>query len=337
LSDFALAIDQNVLWFLTFVTSGIRARSSEDLRSFLITSLILALQKIRKLQSGGNKINKVKLQTLRRQYELLIEGYCKIKIKELQSSLKAYEMRLLDRNPIKNEEQALKVHHSRNDEKKKHKKWKGKCTKGSWKADKVKDDQDDKPISVEKSERSEKSYQKKDKRSVECFNCHNYEHYSYKCYADKSKRKKYQGKEAYIGQEDSDLEPLILMVTTYAENSNCQADLWYLDSGCSNHMTCHKEWLINFYATKKSKVKFANDNTLKVEGIEDVVIRRKNGSHAIIISVLFVPAMKCNLFNIGQLVQRGFTVVMRGYNRVELNDVNKNLILRCKISKNRTF
>lgn len=54
----------------------------------------------------------------------------KMKIEELQSSLEAHEMRLLDRNPIKNEEQALKVHHFKNDEKKKHKKWKGKHTKG---------------------------------------------------------------------------------------------------------------------------------------------------------------------------------------------------------------
>jgi len=27
-------------------------------------------------------------------------------------------------------------------------------------------------------------------------------------------------------------------------------EYWYLDSGCSNHMTSHKEWLINFDSSK---------------------------------------------------------------------------------------
>jgi len=57
----------------------------------------------------------------------------------------------------------------------------------------------------------------------------------------------------------------------------------------------------------------------------------------VIANVLFVPEMKCNLLSIGQLVQKGFTVVMGNYDKVELFDVNKNLILRSKISKNRTF
>ncbi|KAG2376610.1 uncharacterized protein HKW66_Vig0242400 [Vigna angularis] len=164
----------------------------------------------------------------------------KMKIEELQSSLEAHEMRLLDRNPIKNSEQALKVHHSKNNDKKKFKKWKGKHAKGNWKTDKGKDDQEDKPVSVEKSGGSDRGYQKKDKRSVECFNCHKHGHYAYECYADKSRQKKYQGKEAYIAQ-DLDSESLTLMVTTSAENSSSQSDLWYLDSGCSNHMTCHRE------------------------------------------------------------------------------------------------
>ncbi|XP_047150634.1 uncharacterized protein LOC124822650 [Vigna umbellata] len=146
----------------------------------------------------------------------------KMKIEELQSSLEAHEMRLLDKNPTKNEEQALK-----------------------------------------------------------------------------SKQKKYQGKEAYIAQEDSNLEPLTLMVTTSVEKSSSQNDLWYLDSGCSNYMTCHREWLINFDATKKRKVKFVDDSTFKVEGMRDVVIRRKNGLNATITNVLFVPTMKCNLLSIG--------------------------------------
>lgn len=212
----------------------------------------------------------------------------KMKIKELQSSFEAHEMRMIDRNPVKNDEKALRVHHSINDEKKKKKKLKGKRTKGGRKVDKTKDDHDDKSVLVEKDGRVEKNYQKKDKRSVEYFNCHKYGHYSYECYADKGKQKKHKGKEAYVAHKDSDPKPLTLMVTTSVESFSSHADLWYLDSGCSNH----QEWLINFDATKKSKVKFAYDSTLKVKGMGDVVIRRKNGSHVVITGVLHVPNMK---------------------------------------------
>jgi len=141
-----------------------------------------------------------------------------------------------------------------------------------------------------------------------------------------------------MAYEDSgSSETLILMVTTTTRSVNSQAESWYLDSGCSNHITCHKEWLINFNAEKRSKVQFADNSTLKVEGTGDVVILRKDGSKAVIANVLFVPEMKCNLLSIGQLVQKGCTVVMGNYDKVELFDVNKNTILRSKISKNKTF
>ncbi|XP_014493123.1 uncharacterized protein LOC106755474 [Vigna radiata var. radiata] len=179
----------------------------------------------------------------------------KMKIKELQSSLEAHEMRMFDRNPIKIDEQALKVHHD----------------------------------AVEEKGSLEKYQKKKDKKSIECYNFHKFGHYAYECYANKGKQKKHQIKEAYLAQEDSDSRPITLMVTMSATNSESQNKMWYLDSGCSNHMTYHKEWLVNLDESKKSKVKVADDSILKVEGIEDVIIRRKYGSEARITNVLLVP------------------------------------------------
>ncbi|XP_052735475.1 uncharacterized protein LOC128197470 [Vigna angularis] len=84
-------------------------------------------------------------------------------------------------------------------------------------------------------------------------------------------------------------------------------------------------------------VKFVDDSTSKVQGVGDVVIRRKNGSRAILTGVLFVPAIRYNLLSIGHLIQKGFTVVMGGFNKIEVFDKKKNLILRSKISKDKTF
>ncbi|XP_047173543.1 uncharacterized protein LOC124841336 [Vigna umbellata] len=262
----------------------------------------------------------------------------KMKIEELQSSLEVHEMRLVDRNPIKNDEQALKALHVRSEEKKKFKKWKGKPARGKWKNEYSVNEQDGKVECSEGKSGSEKNIKKKDIRNVECFSCHKMEHYSFECYSNKGKhKKKQQNKEAYLAQEDSDSEPLTLMVTTTTDNSHSFMKSWYLDSGCSNHMTCNKEWLVRLDESKKSRVRFADNNTLQVEGMGNVVIRRKDGSHAIIEDVLLVLAMKCNLLSLGQLVEKGFTVVMGGCDQVEVFDKNKVLILRSKISKNRTF
>lgn len=151
-------------------------------------------------------------------------------------------MRLLDRNPIKNDEQALKAHHIINEGRKKFKKWKRKSMKGKWKNENSADEQDEKIESMEGKGIFDKNMKKKDKRSIECFNCHKLGHYSYECYTNKGKqKKKHQNKEAHFAQEDSDSEPLTLIVITTTECSNTLCKSWYLDSRCSNHMTCNRE------------------------------------------------------------------------------------------------
>ncbi|XP_014511550.1 uncharacterized protein LOC106770248 [Vigna radiata var. radiata] len=198
----------------------------------------------------------------------------KLKIEELQSSLEAYEMRKHERKS-KRDDQALKVKHVKEEEKKKFKKWEGKPRKGKWKKEghNVDNEKLDKKSDMSTSDSKDKKHykkglkKKKDKRNIECFNCHKYGHFAFECFPEKSKEKKSKEKEAHVAEEDSNTETtLTLMVMTATECAKPLNTNWYLDSGCSNHMTCNKEWLVNFNQTKKSKEKFANDSTLKVEG-----------------------------------------------------------------------
>ncbi|XP_019430617.1 PREDICTED: uncharacterized protein LOC109337963 [Lupinus angustifolius] len=255
-----------------------------------------------------------------------------MKIEELQSSLEAHEMRMLERNPIKKSEQALKASHFTEDDRKRDKKWKGKQHhQKMWplKSEKNKPNHDW-PESYRGGSRMNKKGKRFDKKKVECFNCHKMRHYSCECHAEKARG----NEEVYAAQEDSDQEPLNLMVTTSGGDS--QTESWYLDSGCLNHMTKHKEWLTNFDSSKKSKVKFADDSSLEVEGMGNVIIKRQNGSKAMITEVLYVPYMKCNLLSIGQLVDKGFSVLMKD-DKLELFDTNKNLVIRSRLTRNRTF
>ncbi|WVY95082.1 hypothetical protein V8G54_034170 [Vigna mungo] len=310
--------------------------------------------------AGGEKIKKVRLQTLRKQYEMLqmqddekISEYfnkimtltnqmksCgekklddvsimekimrslpknfdyitvaveeskdleKLKIEELQSSLEAHEMRLRDRETIRLDDQALRMQHA---------------------------------MAMERRNSRLGGINLRHRvngRMMQMMNGKAYlmGHFSYECWFNKGRSlKKDHSKEAYLAKEESDTEPVMLMATTLSANReplNHEKPSWYLDSGCSNHMTCNKE---------KSKVRVADNNTLQVEGIGNVVIKRKNGTFVIIKNVLLVPEMKCNLLSIGQLVENGFTVIMGNKGQVEIFDKDKKLVLRTNICKNRTF
>ncbi|XP_019426673.1 PREDICTED: uncharacterized protein LOC109335047 [Lupinus angustifolius] len=269
-----------------------------------------------------------KMQSLPRRFDFIVVVIEEVKIEELQSSLEAHELRLFDRNPVKKYEQALKTSHFREEDIRKYKKWKGKQgyhKRGHMNPTRSNHDWTE---SLDRGGRTRLNQKRFDKGKVECYNCHKLGHYSYECAKDKSNLIK-NHEEAYATHEP-DSEPLNLIVTTSAADSYIES--WYLDSGCSKH----KEWLIDFDSAKKSRVKFVCDNSLEVEGVGNVVIIRENGSTAIITNVLYVPKMKFNLLSIDQLIEKGFTVLMKN-GQVELFDYENKLIFRSKVNKNRTF
>jgi len=46
-----------------------------------------------------------------------------------------------------------------------------------------------------------------------------------------------------VAQDESDKEPILLMVKT--QDDEFQSENWFLDTGCSNHMTQHKKMAHN--------------------------------------------------------------------------------------------
>jgi len=80
------------------------------------------------------------------------------------------------------------------------------------------------------------------------------------------------------------------MVTTTSTES-CNSESWFLDTGCSNHMTGNKIWLREVDLERNTKVKLADHRILVVEGMRKIAIEGKNGKMAIIEEVLYVPRM----------------------------------------------
>lgn len=80
-----------------------------------------------------------------------------------------------------------------------------------------------------------------DKSKIQCYNCSKWGRFADECYFN-SDRKDSRGDVAKLAR-DEDEELVILMVTTREEET--AVDFWYLDTGCSTHMTGRKDWFIN--------------------------------------------------------------------------------------------
>nr|GEW19259.1 hypothetical protein [Tanacetum cinerariifolium] len=89
-----------------------------------------------------------------------------------------------------------------------------------------------------------------------------------------------------------------------------QIVLWYLDSGCSKHMTRDRSQLTNFVNKFLGTVKFENDHVAKIMGyadyqIEDVTISR----------VYYVEGLRHNLFSVGQFCDSDLEVAFCQHTR----------------------
>ena len=109
-----------------------------------------------------------------------------------------------------------------------------------------------------------------------------------------------------------------------------------MDTFCSNHLTGNKQWLIDFDSRRRTKIRCADDKYLNAEGMGNVRVRVKNGRNILIKDVWYVPGIKSNLMSVGQLIEKGFSVVMKD-NLLTLYDSNQKLIMKSEQGSNRTF
>ncbi|CAJ2646460.1 unnamed protein product [Trifolium pratense] len=335
-----------------------------------------------KYYDGGEKVKAVKLQSLRRQYELLqmdnnesIGSYASkvqalihtmkscgeeisekmivekvmrtltpnfdhvivaiqeagkvadMKLEDLVGSLEAHELMINERKGVQESVEALKAQTF-----KKNDGYKGKNK--SKNASQNQQKFDEKSESFKKGGGTSNSNPKKKVKShIQCYNCQKWGHYASEC---RSKKAKDSDDEANLVEENSvEGKGAVTFMAAMSEDK-IASGAWYLDIGCSNHMTGHKNWLIKFDDTKKSKVKLVDGRSIQAEGTRNMVIKRKNGSSAIVENILFVPGMDCNLLSVGQLIEKGFSVSIKN-EYFELYDPANMLVLRSPLAKNRTF
>ncbi|KHN36591.1 Retrovirus-related Pol polyprotein from transposon TNT 1-94, partial [Glycine soja] len=223
-------------------------------------------------------------------------------IDELQSSLLVHEQRMRSRGE---EEQVLKISH---EDKASRGRGRGRGN-GSFRGGRG---------------RGRQSF---NKAVIECFKCHKLGHYQYEC-------PDWEKNANYVELEKEKDEELLLMSYVELEQDKME-EVWFLDSGCSNHMTGNKEWFSELDESFSQTVKLGNNTRMVVVG-KGIIRMQVNGFTQAISGVYYVPELKNNLLSIGQLQEKGLTILIQ-HGKCRVYHSEKGLIMQSDMSGNRMF
>ncbi|MCH94588.1 retrovirus-related Pol polyprotein from transposon TNT 1-94, partial [Trifolium medium] len=221
-------------------------------------------------------------------------------IEELQSSLLVHETRMKP-GQIKDEEQALKVSYGRGG-------GRGRGRNNS------------------RGGRGRGRQQNKD--LVEFYRCHKLGHYQSECPT---------WEEANYAEFDEYDEVLLMAQEKLKEpiNSELKDEIWFLDSGCNNHMVGKKDWLFYFDSEFRETVKLGDNSKMPVIGKGNLKLQIE-GIVQVITGVYYLPRLKNNLLSIGQLQQKNLTIVF-SKNNCKVYHESRGLLMSTEMSANRMY
>ena len=176
--------------------------------------------------------------------------------------------------------------------------------------------------------------QKYDKSKVQCYYCKKFGHYANRCRKRQADAAIKQS--ANLIEEPQNSENSVLLTCNVVEES--PKDVWFVDSGCSNHMTGNKELFGKLDSSIHTEVKLGNDSKVTVNGEGDVPIFDRSGKRRTVEDVYYVPGLKCNLISVGQLMDKDYEVrFKRKVCTILDNSPKKQLIARIEMTKNRMY
>lgn len=132
------------------------------------------------------------------------------------------------------------------------------------------------------------------KAVVECYQCHNLGHFQCECP---------NGDNGAHYAELEEKDKVLLMAYVELQGTK-RGDVWFVDSGCSNHMCGDHNMFSRFDTTFTHNVKLGNNHKLEVSGKGVVKIILKEISY-VLNDVYHVPELKNNLLSVGQLQKKG--------------------------------
>ncbi|KAL0319035.1 UNVERIFIED_CONTAM: hypothetical protein Sangu_2059700 [Sesamum angustifolium] len=135
-------------------------------------------------------------------------------------------------------------------------------------------------------------------------------------------------------EENNNSDQLFYTCNSVAETGEAT---WYIDSAASNHMTYNKGALQTLDESFKTNVKLGDNHIVKVEGKGSVTINTKKGTR-IINDVMHIPNLRTNLFSVGQMMEKGYTLHFGGDSCTIYDNKDKTLkIAEVKMKEHRCF
>ncbi|KAK2993694.1 hypothetical protein RJ640_027046 [Escallonia rubra] len=172
--------------------------------------------------------------------------------------------------------------------------------------------------------------QRGDKSQLKCYSCNKYGHFSYECRSTP----KMEERNNFAPAEEKNMEDAIFL--TYRGNEECKKNVWYLDTGASNHMCGRKELFTDLDETIKGEVTFGDSSKIPMKGKGKLMITLKNGDRKFISDVYYVPALKSNIISLGQLLEKGYDIHMKD-GALVIRNKDRELIAKVEMTKNRLF
>jgi hypothetical protein len=149
--------------------------------------------------------------------------------------------------------------------------------------------------------------------NIECYKCNNFGHKAHEC-RRRLESMRQNMKEKYFTKHEEEntrvwkkkLDQQKGEENNLALHAQRNTSQWYIDSGCSKHMTGDQNIFLTLKKTKGGNVMFGNDNSTKIIGKGTISLGSKKAKEE---DVLLIEDMKHNLLSVSQICDQGHTLV----------------------------
>ena len=147
--------------------------------------------------------------------------------------------------------------------------------------------------------------QRQNKQDITCWECGKNGHFANECYSRSNNNNKRNGRGRqgnYASSSRESGERLFIMqhMMSACGKGDCADDVWYVDSGASNHMTHYKNWFHELHVLEQpGYVETGDDTVHQIQHVGNVPLATHDGQFKHMADVLHVPAITKNLVSIG--------------------------------------
>ncbi|KAG8481821.1 hypothetical protein CXB51_027173 [Gossypium anomalum] len=142
---------------------------------------------------------------------------------------------------------------------------------------------------------------------VQCWKCKQFGHVEKLC-RNKGKAPTHQD-QAQVVEDVPAQEEHVFSASCFSTTSRAKCS-WLVDSGCSHHMAADVSLFKELDRSFSSRIRIGNGSLIEARGKGDVLISSSSGNK-LISDVLYVPDIDQNLLSVGQLVEKGYSLIFK--------------------------